>query len=45
MEITISISDFLASQALAKRLPAEAFVEQLLGKTAEVSFFKACLVI
>jgi len=37
MEITITIPDVLASQAVAHRIPAETYVERLLGRIAAAS--------
>jgi hypothetical protein len=37
MEITITIPDVLVSQAASNGLPADAYVEQLLGRTAAAS--------
>jgi len=41
MEITITIPELLASQALAKGLPAEAYVEGILGKIAEATLARS----
>ena len=41
MEITITIPEVLASQALAKGLPTEAYVERLLGKIADATLARS----
>jgi hypothetical protein len=41
MEITITIPEVLASQAQANGLPAEAYVERLLGKIADASLARS----
>jgi hypothetical protein len=41
MEITIAIPELLASQAQAKGIPAEAYVEGILGKIADATLARS----